>query len=552
MIAAVYARKSHDQNVTDEQKSVARQIENGRAFAASKGWTVADVHVYADDAVSGAETLKLVNRQRLLGALSTGRAPFQVLVMRDASRFSRRDGDEAFGELKRIAQAGVAIWFYQDGTRFEYGNFAANITGIVRAEMNAEFRRQIGKWTREAMVRKAQAGHVTGGKVFGYDNLKVDGHVERRINEPQAAVVRRIFALSAAGTGYARLAKQLNADEALAPKPQQLRPAGWSPSTIYEILHRPLYRGEVVWNKTRKRDAEGKTAATARPEAEWLHVDRPELRIVSDEVWQAAHRRLDAARAQYDRVTHGQRRPHRDRDSKYLLTGFGRCAVCGGGLHVRSRSHGRRRAFFYACTSHYNRGPAVCPHVEQWPMEEIDREVLATIAGDVLTPKLADEVVAAARQMFEASARPDRQEELRRELAAVEREQARLTEAIATGAGTVPVLVERLRTTEMKRREVVGQLEQAHTAARPPSWREIERRIRGSLRDWRSLLIGDVSQARQGFRELLTTPIRFTPCVERGFRAIRFEGRLGLAAVFGGQMVTNLASPTGFEPVFWP
>ena len=55
--------------------------------------------------------------------------------------------------------------------------------------MNAEFRRQIGKWTREAMVRTA--GHVTGGRVFGYDNLKVDGHVERRINEAQADVVRR-------------------------------------------------------------------------------------------------------------------------------------------------------------------------------------------------------------------------------------------------------------------------------------------------------------------------------------------------------------------------
>lgn len=71
----------------------------------------------------------------------------------------------------------------------------------------------------------------------------------------------------------------MNADQAPAPRPQHQRPAGWSPSTIYEILHRPLYRGEIVWNKTRKRDAEGKTAATARPASEWLHVDRPEFGI---------------------------------------------------------------------------------------------------------------------------------------------------------------------------------------------------------------------------------------------------------------------------------
>ena len=106
---------------------------------------MADAHVYADDAVSGAETRKLVNRQRLLDVIAAG-SPFQVLIVRDASRLSRRDGDEAFGELKRIAQAGIEVWFYQDGTRFTFGSFGENVVGFVRAEMNAEFRRQIAKW----------------------------------------------------------------------------------------------------------------------------------------------------------------------------------------------------------------------------------------------------------------------------------------------------------------------------------------------------------------------------------------------------------------------
>jgi hypothetical protein len=57
MIAAIYARKSTEQHAADpDGKSVARQIENARAFAASRGWTVPEHHVYADDAVSGAET----------------------------------------------------------------------------------------------------------------------------------------------------------------------------------------------------------------------------------------------------------------------------------------------------------------------------------------------------------------------------------------------------------------------------------------------------------------------------------------------------------------
>jgi hypothetical protein len=57
-----------------------------------------------------------------------------------------------------------------------------------------------------------------------------------------------------------------------------------------------------------------------------------------------------------------------------------------------------------------------------------------------------------------------------------------------------------------------------------------------------------VTRLRQAFRELLTGPIRFTPFVERGYRAIRFEGRIGLRAVFRAEMVTNVASPVRRAP----
>jgi hypothetical protein len=77
--------------------------------------------------------------------------------------------------------------------------------------------------------------------------------------------------------------------------------------------------------------------------------------------------------------------------------------------------------------------------------------------------------------------------------------------------------------------------------------------MRKGLADWRSMLKdGTVARVREAFRGLLTAPIRFTPFVERGYRAIRFEGRIGLEAVFGAELVTNMASPTGFEPVSWP
>ena len=166
--------------------------------------------------------------------------------------------------------------------------------------------------TYDAMVRKAKAGHVCGGRTFGYDNLCsacgrvipagkrrccTEGHTEKRINDQEAAVVRRIFDLCATGTGYTRIAKQLNAEQAPNPRPQQGRPAGWSPSTVQEVLKRPLYRGQAVWNKSRKRDQWGQTDTTARPPRDWITIDAPQLRIVTEDAWQAAHGRLTDLRA---------------------------------------------------------------------------------------------------------------------------------------------------------------------------------------------------------------------------------------------------------------
>ena len=107
--------------------------------------------------------------------------------------------------------------------------------------------------------------------------------------------------------------------------------------------------------------------------------------------------------------------------------------------------------------------------------------------------------------------------------------------------------LERLRTTEAKRRALTAELDRvATTASARPAWRDAERRMRARLKDWRSLLTGDdVAETRQGIRELLTTAIKFPPFVDaRGFKAIRFEGRWGLEAVFGGEL-TGMASPTG-------
>jgi DNA invertase Pin-like site-specific DNA recombinase len=135
MIAAIYARRSKEQDdAEDETKSVNRQVENARVFATAKGWTVLDDHIYIDDGISGASSpARLLDKARMLDAIrSSKRPPFDVLICQAADRFSRRDGDESFGELKAISKAGVEVWFYSDGSHFQFGDFASNTLSFLK------------------------------------------------------------------------------------------------------------------------------------------------------------------------------------------------------------------------------------------------------------------------------------------------------------------------------------------------------------------------------------------------------------------------------------
>ena len=108
---AIYSRKSTDQpGVTDETKSVARQVDRARAYAAQHGWTVSDAHIFVDDGISGAEFKTRPGFVRLMNAL-TPRAPFDVLIVSELSRLGREQLETGYA-LKQLSQAGVKVFSY--------------------------------------------------------------------------------------------------------------------------------------------------------------------------------------------------------------------------------------------------------------------------------------------------------------------------------------------------------------------------------------------------------------------------------------------------------
>jgi site-specific DNA recombinase len=561
MIAAIYARKSTEQNgVADDAKSVARQIEHGRAYAERKGWHMAAEHIYSDDGISGAEFVKRPGFLRLMNALKP-RPPFRVLIMSEESRLGREQIETAYA-LKQIVDAGVRVFFYledrertldsaMDKVMLSLTNFAS--------EMERERARQR---TYDAMVRKAKALQVTGGKVYGYDNIDVLSpetgkrvHVVRKVNAEQAEVVRRIFEMYAGGLGFKRIADTLNKEHVASPRGGR----GWAVSGVREMLHRELYRGVLVWNRTQKVVRGGTKKQRRRATDDWVRVEAPDQRIVSDELWQRAHTRLEKARELMPRSFHGGRslgRPsYLDGDSPYLLTGFAKCAICGGAIGSIPRAHGvgedRQRVDYYGCFTNHRRGTAICANKMHIRQELLDRAVLAGI-NHVLDERMLELAVdkELARLRSGQMAQLNRHAQITRELSLIEAREYRLVEAIKRGDAVEP-LVAALKVEGEQKKALTRELETLGAVEKVASLdaHQIKRELQTRVADVRALLGRRKPQARQMLRKLLRR-IDMTPAVENGQRGYRLVADESFAKLFSGTVLEALpptvVAPTGF------
>jgi hypothetical protein len=153
--------------------------------------------------------------------------------------------------LKQLVQAGVRVSFYLEDRERTLDSPTDKVMLSLQTFADELEREKARQRVTDAMVRKARAGYVTGGRCFGYTNVEIrtaDGrrsHVEREIEEGAATIVREIFARCAAGQGVKQIARALNARGVPTSQPRRgacLR--GWAPSAVRAVLHRRTYLGE--------------------------------------------------------------------------------------------------------------------------------------------------------------------------------------------------------------------------------------------------------------------------------------------------------------------
>ncbi len=562
MIAAIYARKSTEQSgVLEEEKSVTRQIEHAKAYAARKGWEAGEEYIFVDDGISGAEFVKRPGFLRLMNALKP-RPSFDVLIMSEESRLGREQIETAYA-LKQITDAGVRIFFYLEDRERTLDSAIEKVM-LSLTNFAAEMERERAKQrTYDALLRKAKAGHVTGGRVYGYDNREVltgDGqrlHVVRVINPSQAAIIRRVFEMYASKLGLTRIAKTLNAEGVPSPRSK----AGWAPSAIREMLYRPLYRGEIVWNEYQKIERGGTKRRRRRGSAELIKLDAPDLRIISADLWQRVQARLQQVQNVFMRSSlsdkSGQllgRPAMRDFDSPYLLSGLARCGSCGGPIDAYGRDNGGKRRT-YGCAYHRKRGASICKNAVRVEQDVLDTVLLQAIS-EALDERLTEAAIekALARIRSGDETRLSRKSLVERELSLIEAYENNLVDAIAKGENMDPLLV-KLREEERRKKQLIEELDQLMRPAGIVAIDEarLKRDLQGRVKDTKNLLGRHKAQARQMLKKLLEEPLMCEAFEENGRKGYKVTGKGSYLRLLPNLLTTPcVVSPTGFEPVLLP
>ncbi|HEY6325776.1 MAG TPA: recombinase family protein [Candidatus Cybelea sp.] len=228
-------------------------LEDQRRWAESAavehGWTITREFSGVSSGAQGTrEVLETLMGE--LRALPKSRRPAVILMIR-LDRLGRGTGIEAVGALADLRRLGTSIFTREDGlVRIERASDAIlpTIRSIVAALEN-EVRSD--KWKTVHARRRAKGLHVG---LVPYGVVLIDGKATPY--EPEAAIVREIFARAEQRWGYTRLARwaRQNAPPKLTPNGGE-RPFSWTPSTIKSLLNSKTIRGLIVneeqWQATK-------------------------------------------------------------------------------------------------------------------------------------------------------------------------------------------------------------------------------------------------------------------------------------------------------------
>ena len=318
------------------------------------------------------------------------------------------------------------------------------------------------------------------------------------------------------------------------------------------MLKREVYRGQLVWNRSKflKVPGTNKRRSRPRPESEWKRLPAPELVIVSDELWnkvQGRFKRLgDAHKGQTNRGL-----LPRSLTSPYLFSGLLKCGVCGSNLIIASGGGKKPK---YVCSGYFNRG--ICQNKLYIRQDELEERLLSKLRSELLQPEEIDFAIESFGRQLRSSLASVSNElgEMRSRKEKLEREIRNFTQAIAENGHSKYILEE----IAVREKEISGITDRLLSSA-PDSIQtqieEVRRLVENGIQNLQHLCSENSAAAKQELHRHLSAVRMFPSEDKEGWYYIaegtwNLLGTDPLAPIFGvpADRRIRMVAGGGFEP----
>ena len=354
---AIYTRFS---SPLQRKTSTEDQERECRDAAEQNGWVVLDQYVFSDQARSGQVLAGRDQLDRLLKLAEQSPCPFDGILIDDTSRLGRNLSD-TLPLSDRLQFAKVFLYFVT--RRLDSRDINFRTLFIAYGQQDEQSSLQLADKVRRGQRGRVLNGLLCSGSAYGYEHVPIinatgrtqygrsstEG-VDLRIRPDEKAVIVRIFEMYASGLGPRTIARRLNQEGVPSPlKGQKVRGGVWTGSNVKIILRNEKYHGVSVWHKTKivRNPVKQRKEQHPRPESEWVRVEVPHWRIVSEELWDAVRKEMQKRSEGDWRKEGGLNKSEASR--RYLFSGVLICAKCGGKLQISRRNTGDVR---YGCINH--------------------------------------------------------------------------------------------------------------------------------------------------------------------------------------------------------
>ena len=371
---ALYCRLSQDDGIEGDSNSIQNQKAILQKFAEDHHFP--SPCFYVDDGFSGGNFQRPAFQQ-MISDMENGE--IGIIVTKDLSRLGRNQLHTGLYIEERFPMFGVRYIAINDNV--DTDSSESNDLMPFKNLFNEWFIRDTSRKIRAVLKAKAERGERLGTRApYGY---RKDPDTKKLIvDEEAASIVRRIFAMCAAGSGPSQIARILKKEQILMPTMYAYtkygithvgldtqRPYHWSGDTVADMLENEIYLGNTVNMKHSSRSYKDKRRVE-HPREECLVFENTHPALITREVWDMVQR----ARKNKRRLT------KMEEQNKY--SGLVFCADCGSNM-VLHRSHTMSASYnHFTCRTYKKDGEACTGHyIRECILDEIVLEDLRRVTS---------------------------------------------------------------------------------------------------------------------------------------------------------------------------